>query len=114
MNKIINIFVLVLGILLFFGGCYKQYDMKACFTTEKNTYSLGETIEFTDCSEIQKHKNSDNATIFWDFGDGNTTYETIGKSVFHSYDSIGTYHVSIQLGNPEQLSIAEKEIVIIQ
>lgn len=113
MKKIIKIFPLMFGILLFLGSCYKQYDMKACFTTEESTYSLSDTIEFLDCSEIEGNENNGNATIFWDFGDGNHTFETIGKSVFHTYDSTGTYRVSIQLGNPEQLSIAEKEILII-
>jgi PKD repeat protein len=67
-----------------FNACKKAIENPvACFTTNKSSVEIGETVNFESCAE--------NAVkVEWDFGDG-TTKE--GTTVSHSYTESGTYVV---------------------
>lgn len=63
--------------------------VSACFTTSVDEGKVGETIEFSNCSE--------EATSFtWDFGDGNTS--TVREPT-HTYDEAGNYEIILFAGN---------------
>jgi hypothetical protein len=59
-----------------FNACKKAIDNPvACFTTDKSSVEIGETVNFESCAENA-------AKVEWDLGDG-TTKE--GTTVSHSY-----------------------------
>lgn len=61
-------------------------------STDHNSVVVDETIEFTASAT---DAGDDELTYSWDFGDGNTTSDEDLKSIVHSYDSSGTFTVTL-------------------
>jgi PKD repeat protein len=68
----------------------------AAFTINNSTVCLGKTISFTDNSNAG---SGNIASWVWDFGDGNGLTNTISGSSSHSYNSTGTFPVSLTVTN---------------
>lgn len=82
-----------------FNACKKAIDNPvACFTANKTSVDIGETVSFESCAE--------NATkIEWDFGDG-TLKE--GANVSHSWTVPGTYVVQQKVYTEKDKKQGEK------
>ena len=93
----------------------KDYHVIACFTTEKEVYSVGEEVKFQDCSEYYKKKESIEGKVLWTFGDDNYVWSTNKELVSHIYNSPGEYTVRIRVGFHEGPSnVMEKTITIVE
>src|SRR5690606_14633352 len=80
-SKLAPIVVLLLVVA---SSCNKQ--PLACFTADKTTVDISETVTFESCTE-------DADEVTWNFGDG-TTAE--GTTVTHAWTVPGTYVVHIR------------------
>ena len=80
-------------------GCRKPNDFKACFTTEKDTYSINDEIVFENCSAF--NKGDENSGVSWSMGDGTAKFSFGNESITHKYDSAGDYVVKIRIGYKE-------------
>jgi len=79
------LFLIALPMAFMITSCKKQ--PAACFSSDKTSVEIGETVSFESCA-------TDAETIEWDFGDG-TTAE--GESAAHSWDAPGTYLVQMKV-----------------
>ena len=59
----------------------------ACVNLDSNSYNVGDTITFKNCS-------MDGSEYLWDFEDGNTSTEV---NPIHAYESAGEYSVLLQV-----------------
>jgi len=92
-NKYINlILIIVLSTLLI--ACNKPYNYKACFTTTKDTFSIGEKVIFTNC--------------LWDFGEGPPSKaNSIGNAAAsYTFTYSGNKTVVLLIGEKENESEA--------
>ena len=76
---------------------------EAGFTVSKTSALDGESIQFVDQSKGVVN------SYLWDFGDGNTSSD---RYPTHSYDSPGTYTVSLQVSNSSGSDTEEKTDLI--
>src|SRR5690606_468360 len=79
------LFLIALPMAFMITSCKNQ--PAACFSSDKTSVEIGETVSFESCA-------TDAETIEWDFGDG-TTAE--GESAAHSWDAPGTYLVQMKV-----------------
>jgi PKD repeat protein len=101
----IILITMILGITI--CGCRKP-KYKACFTADKTTANVGDTLTFTDCSDYDG-----NVTLaLWSFGDGARINSNGGESVKHAYNTIGEYEVMLLIGEKENSSEQSKIIKI--
>ncbi len=82
--------------ILSFCGCNKP-KYKACFSTEKEQYAIGETVKFENCSDF----NGGLDGCLWVFGDGNQKNTFGNESVEHTYQEKGIYTVKLWIGLKE-------------
>jgi PKD repeat protein len=69
--------------------------LKACFTIEKDTFSVGETVPFQSCS--MTCGSTDNKQHIWDYGDGSSdTLDNTG-SASHAYNVARIYTVRLSM-----------------
>jgi PKD repeat protein len=94
------IFILTVVSVFIFSSCKKLPE--ACFTADKTTIEIGDTVTFTSCA-------SEANSVSWDFGDG-TTGE--GESVTHSFAASGTYIVQMRVTSKKDKSSDRYSIVI--
>lgn len=93
----------------------KKYRFVACFTTEKEVYSVGEEVKFQNCSEYYKKGKSIEGWGKWDFGDGNSANIKHQDPVSHTYNYAGEYTIRLLVGNIEgPNNFIEKSITIIE
>lgn len=98
-RKIVKFSVLIASVVIVFSSCSKDEDNTldnnsidtgippiADFTTNQTKINTGEEISFTDQS------TNDPSSWNWDFGDGGSSSE---QNPSHSYDTQGTYTVSL-------------------
>jgi PKD repeat protein len=69
----------------------KGTDVEACISTAKDTFTLTETVQFTNCS-----KNADKFS--WSFGDNPFLKDTT-KNPSHKYAAVAAYQVSLVAKN---------------
>ena len=71
-------------------GVWEQYIYISgvSLMISSDTACPGDEIFF----ELQAYEDVNDDEIFWDFGDGNSAY---GWEVYHVYESIGTYEVTL-------------------
>ncbi|MBX3164612.1 MAG: PKD domain-containing protein [Bacteroidetes bacterium] len=86
-----------------FGG-----KIKACFTVDKSTVNVGDTVTFYNCSE---YKRADTRAQ-WIFGDGDGKYLTGNEQAVHVYKKSGEYEVTLLMGSPEHGSETIKIITV--
>jgi hypothetical protein len=93
------LFLLTLISFFAFNACKKAIDNPvACFTADKTTVEIGETISLESCAE--------NAVkVEWDLGDG-TTKE--GNAITHTYSEPGTYIVQQKVYTEKDKKQGEK------
>jgi hypothetical protein len=70
-----------------FGTYEHGYRIIACFTTEKDTFSISETVVFYNCSEYYYKKRPTAGSGYWRFRDGSSANAKIQDTVYHVYDS---------------------------
>jgi len=76
----------------------------ACFESDKNSLTLGETIVFTDCST-----NTDYSYI--DFGDGSDSVSFDG-TISYTYHKAGIYNVTLYSFDAYGYNTVDKDIVV--
>ena len=102
-NKYINlILIIVLSTLLI--ACNKPYNYKACFTTTKDTFSIGEKVIFTNCSNF----DGGFTNCLWDFGEGPPSKaNSIGNAAAsYTFTYSGNKTVVLLIGEKENESEA--------
>lgn len=93
----------------------KKYRYVACFTTEKEVYSVGEEILFENCSDFIGEKEGYKSGVQWVMGDGTIKYSFNNESITYAYTSPGVYAVNLLIGKKEgPQSEIEKTITIIE
>jgi PKD repeat protein len=101
----ITLIIMVLGITL--CGCRKP-KYKACFTVDKTTANIGDTLIFNNCSDY----DGGFTTAFWSFGDGTKLYNKSHEIAKHVYNEPGVYEVRLHIGEKENSSEQRKSITI--
>ena len=107
--KQIIFFTLIFIACLALTNCGERYHMTACFTVNKTTAHVGDTLTFSNCSDY------DGATpenVSWFFGDGDIIYNSPVKTITHIYKSAGNYKAEISIGGAEQGDHKECSITI--
>jgi PKD repeat protein len=77
----------------------------AAFTTDRTEGLAPLTVTFTDISS--GGQISDRT---WNFGDGNTTTRTDSAPISHTFQSVGTYNVILQVNGPGGFSTATRQV----
>lgn len=96
-------------LVLLQSACKKNVDTikpKACFTYSNDTAYVGQSVSFTNCSELATEFN-------WNFGDGTTSTDF---EPTHTYNTGGTYTVSLtalQPGVTNQTGNVQKNILVL-
>jgi PKD repeat protein len=95
-------------LLLFICGC-RKHKYEACFTINKSTAHVDDTLSFSNCSKEDGNPYL-NYSI-WDFGDGSSAYWSKGSElVQHNYHQAGQYTVKLTIGEKENGS--EQQMII--
>lgn len=95
-------------------GCNKKYSAKACFNLKKDSFLVNENFEIKDCSKFLKGDKKLNASVLYDFGDGNSLWVKQGEVLTYKYVEVGEYVIKARIGFPDGPSnFVEKSIVII-
>lgn len=106
-----GIILLNAAIFLMTAACSKP-DYKACFTTSKDTFLVGETIWFFNCSDFD-NGTSENACV-WTFEPGQTDLiVTSGHdSISWMYTTAGIKTTKLTTGTKENGDAVSKQIVV--
>lgn len=110
MKKIKIKFYLLFSLASFWLSCTKPYKYKACFTTTKDTFAVGETVVFKNCSDFDG-----GYTIgLWDLGEGppsrrNSQYL---EDVQYAYTYSGVKTISLLIGEKENADEFIKVIIV--
>ncbi len=107
MNSIKYILLLVV-LLLMFSSCKRKRKYQACFNFDKTMAKVGETVNFTNCSNYDKGYTN----ARWTFGDGTLADTKDSEGVQHSYSTVGTYQITLRIGEKENGSEDVKSITI--
>lgn len=102
----ITLIIMILGITL--CGCRKP-KYKACFTVDKTTANIGDTLTFTNCSDY----DGESKFSLWSFGDGVKINTNGEENVKHVYLVEGEYEVNLLIGEKENSSRQSKRIIIL-
>lgn len=87
---------------------YSCRKFKACFTVDKPTANVGDTIAFYNCSD---NKRADmNATL--KFGDGESVTLKRDEQITHIYKSIGEYEVTLTVGSNDYYAYQTQTITV--
>lgn len=108
MNKIM-LFSLIMFLFITLVSCNKP-NYKACFTTQKDTFSLNDTVWFNNCSDFDKGEKLCN----WNFGENPSSIGNSinNDSIYYIYNLIGYKLVQLRIGEKENMSLVEKTILI--
>jgi|688.fasta_scaffold2094886_1 hypothetical protein len=103
-------YTIVVGFILFLVSCTKPYKYKACFTTTKDTFAVGETVVFKNCSDFDGGYTG----CFWELGEGppsrrNSQYL---EDVQYEYTYSGVKTISLLIGEKENGDEFTKVIII--
>jgi len=102
------LFTILFCCLAIVSGCKKNLNNPsppapvACFSTSNNFQKIGESINFSNCSE-----NFD--SVKWDFGDGITSTEI---NPAHQYTRTGQYEIALDVFKINHSDRVTKKIVI--
>ena len=109
MKKHLSLLSIVAILILF--SCHKEQATKqlsgpvtACFTCQKDTFYVGDTVSFGNCS-----LNAD--TFLYSFGDGSSSSL---HSPAHIFVHSGSYVVSLRVAKQNQSNSTTKTIIIKQ
>jgi PKD repeat protein len=83
--------------------------MHACFTVDKKSTVVGDSITFSDCS----YYDGRSVGAAFDFGDGETGATNDSGQIKHAYSSAGIFTVTMQIGGPE-VGNSVKDTLVIQ
>ncbi|MCC7333221.1 MAG: PKD domain-containing protein [Flavobacteriales bacterium] len=92
---------------LTFISC-KKHRYKACFTVDKSTIAVGDTVIFTNCSDF----DGGYTDCHWTFGDSKDAYAKGQASITHSYSSAGQFEIRLRVGEKENSSEQTKTITV--
>lgn|SRR5690554_565805 len=111
--KTIKILSIMTLISLF--SCNKKYEYKACFTTEKELYSVGEEIVFNNCSTYKGEKKGYKYGVQWIMGDGQVRGSFNNDPITYVFNYPGEYVVKLKIGKKEgPTDETEKLITIVE
>ena len=79
----------------------RKHHYKACYTVNKTTANIGDTLTFNNCSDYDGVAPS-NLYIDWDFGDGTSLDLHTNASQQHKYTATGKYTVTLGVGEKER------------
>ncbi len=103
-----SVLLFFIAFLLLFG-CHKSNSnrntsgpVNACFSVQNDSFYVGDTVRFTDCSS-----NAD--STLYDFGD-DTKSKAPNSS--HVFSRRGTYSVSLTASNSTQSNTVSKTIIV--
>ena len=108
MNKITRQSIVML-LFLTWISCDKP-NYKSCFTTQKDTFSVNDTVWFKNCSDFDKGETMCN----WNFGENPSSIGNSinNDSIYYIYNLIGYKLVQLRIGEKENMSLVEKTILI--
>ncbi len=95
-----KIFLFVLPLIFFAASCTKQ--PAACFSANKTTADIGETVTFSNCA-------TDASSYQWDFGDGS---KAEGESASHTYTKAGVYIVQLKTLSKDKKKLDKYSVAI--
>jgi len=78
-------------------GCRKHH-YKACFTVNKTTANVSDTLTFNNCSDYDGVDPS-KLYIVWNFGDGTNLNLHSNESQQHKYSTPGKYTITLGVGD---------------
>lgn len=102
-----KLFYIALFCMIIIFSCSKN-SPKACFTIDKDTVAIGDTVTFTDCSDYGDNPPAGR----FRFGDGYFLDVYTKGIVKHAYSSIGVYEVTLSIGGPEKVSRYSDTIIV--
>lgn len=103
MKKLAMFQLIAVSVMFVFEGCKKADNPVACFTNNLSVAQVSQNIIFTSCS-------TGGNTYLWNFGDGATAAAT---EVTHSYNTPGTYTVTLTITNKEGSSTSTAFVTIV-
>jgi len=89
-------------------GCEKKTKYSACFTLDKSTISVGDSVTISNCSEF----DGGFTESYWDFGDGESVYTKGNTSLKHAYSNAGEFSITLTVGEKENLAGVSKDIIV--
>lgn len=91
-------------------SCRKPHQYKACFSTTKDTFSVGEKVTFANCSQF----DGGITNCLWDFGEGPPSRKSsIGHDdITFNFTYPGNKTISLLIGEKENQSDTLKVIFI--
>ncbi len=110
MKKIKFKFYLLFSLASFWVSCTKPYKYKACFTTTKDTFAVGETVVFKNCSDFDGGYTNG----LWDLGEGppSRSYSQYLEDVQYTYTYSGVKTTSLLIGEKENGDKFIKVIIV--
>lgn len=91
-----KLFAIAALVVCSLSSCYR-HNMKACFTADRQSALVGDSITFTDCANYDGRTQA----AGWDFGDGVRSTTANADPVRHAYAKAGAYAVSMSIGGAE-------------
>ena len=104
-NLKIILFVIIVQCIL---SCNRPKCPTACFTVNKSTANIGDTIIFSNCSDYDGWSTK----TTWYLGD--TTIINNGENIKHVYSIDRQYVVELKIGGEKQCSVHQTKIITIQ
>ena len=89
-------------------SCNRPKCPTACFTVNKSTANIGDTIIFSNCSDYDGWSTK----TTWYLGD--TTIINNGENIQHVYSAAGQYLVEFKIGGEKQCYVAQTKRITIQ
>ena len=111
MNLTFRTLACLLLILAFTGSCNKPH-YKACFTTSKDSFAVGEKVWFYNCSDFDGASQQN--ACQWQF-ENNQTQLIVSSgldSISWTYSTPGIKNPSLSTGTKENADNASKTIVV--
>lgn len=91
----INILIII-PFFIFCASCYK-HNMRACFTMDKDSTVVGDSITFYDCSNYDGRAPA----AVWEFGDNLSGRTQNNETLKHAYSQPGIYKIKMWIGGAE-------------
>jgi hypothetical protein len=102
-------------ILLALAACHcscRKPQYKACFNTTKDTFAVGETIWFTNCSDYDGGPTENAAVWMFESNQTDLIVTNANDSISWVYTQAGLKNPSLKIGTKEQGDQVSKAIMI--
>ncbi|MCC7028981.1 MAG: hypothetical protein IT257_01660 [Chitinophagaceae bacterium] len=106
-----NLSVIILVMALFFNSCDRP-RYKACLHTAKDTFAVGETIWFTNCSDFDGGPTENAAVWMFEPNQTDLIVTSGNDSISWVYTQAGLKNPALKIGTKEQGDQVSKTIII--